>query len=287
MIKIFNYFLQSILIYLFYLIGLTLGLKNSRIIFANFFFLIGPIFKSKKIVQNNLRIFSSKISNLDERKIIENMWKNYGMTFIEYIFLKQFRERNSHMTIKGEENLLEIKKKNKPVIFVSGHFANYELMSMELSKAKVKLATIYRPLNNIFLNPFMEYLRKTFVCKNQIKKGLNGVKEALNFMKKGYSVALMVDQRVGEGPRVKFFNSTAHTTTLPAQLLTRFDCDIVPIYISRTINDKFVLEILEPIQISENIKGNKEIITEKINEIIEKLILRDPSQWILTHNRWK
>ena len=162
MIKIFNYFLQSILIYLFYLIGLTLGLKNSRIIFANFFFLIGPIFKSKKIVQNNLRIFSSKISNLDERKIIENMWKNYGMTFIEYIFLKQFRERNSHMSIKGEENLLEIKKKNKPVIFVSGHFANFELMSMEMTKRNIPLATIYRPLNNIFLNPFMEYLRKIF-----------------------------------------------------------------------------------------------------------------------------
>ena len=46
---------------------------------------------------------------------------------------------------------------------------NYELMSMELTKANIKLATIYRPLNNMFLDPYMEYLRKTFVCKNQIK----------------------------------------------------------------------------------------------------------------------
>ena len=97
----------------------------------------------------------------------------------------------------------------------------------------------------------------------------------------------MVDQRVGEGPRVKFFSDNAHTTTLPAQLSTRFNCDIVPIYITRSYDDKFELEILDPIEISENIKGDKELITKKINEIMEKLVSRDPSQWILTHNRWK
>lgn len=133
----------------------------------------------------------------------------------------------------------------------------------------------------------MEYLRKTFVCKNQIKKGLNGVKESLEYMKKGYSVALMVDQRVSEGPRIKFFDSGAHTTTLPAQLSSRFGCDIIPIYISRSQDDRFEMEILEPVQISEKIKNDKELITKKVNEVIEKLILRDPSQWILTHNRWK
>ena len=132
----------------------------------------------------------------------------------------------------------------------------------------------------------MEYLRKTFVCENQIKKGLNGVKQALGYMKKGYSIALMVDQRVSEGSKVKFFNRDAYTTTLPAQLSSRFNCDIIPIYISRTREDLFEMEILDPIQISEK-KNNKELLTNKINEVIEKLVLRDPSQWILTHNRWK
>ena len=160
------------------------------------------------------------------------MWSNYGKTFIEYIFLKTFKKKNNHIDIKNKKAIDEILKKNKPVVFISGHFANYELMSMELTKAKTKLATIYRPLNNIFLNPLMEYLRKNFVCKNQIKKGLNGVKESLEYMKKGYSIALMVDQRVSEGPRISFFNGSAHTTTLPAQLSSLFDCDIFPIYIS-------------------------------------------------------
>ena len=158
---------------------------------------------------------------------------------------------------------------------------------MELTKAKTKLATIYRPLNNMFLNPYMEYVRKKFVCENQIQKGLRGVKDALKYMKNGFSIALMVDQRVSEGAKIKFFNQSAFTTTLPAQLCYRFNCEIVPIYISRGNDDIFEMELLDPIQITESVKDDKELITKKINEVIEKLILRDPSQWILTHNRWK
>ncbi len=281
------YFIQSIIIYFFYFISKIIGLKLSRIVFSFIFIKVGNIFKSKKIIFDNLNKINPQINNLDKEIIVNKMWSNYGKTFAEYIFLNTFKKNSSHINIKNQKAIDEILKKDKPVVFISGHFANYELMSMELTKANVKLATIYRPLNNMFLNPFMEYLRKNFVCKNQIKKGLNGVKESLEYMKNGYSVALMVDQRVSEGPRVNFFNDRAHTTTLPAQLSSRFDCDIVPIYISRNENDDFNMEILDPILISDSEKKNKELITKKINTIIENLILRDPSQWILTHNRWK
>ena len=285
--KKFFYFFQSVIIYIFYFLSKIIGLKLSRFFFSLIFKKIGNLFKSKKIIYDNLNRIKPGISQLEKDKIINKMWSNYGKTFIEYVYLGSFKKKSNHIIIKNRKVIDEIVKKNKPVIFISGHFANYELMSMELTKANVKLATIYRPLNNMFLNPFMEYLRKTFVCKNQIKKGLNGVKESLEYIKKGYSVALMVDQRVSEGPRICFFNGEAHTTTLPAQLSTRFGCDIVPIYISREKNDRFEMEILDPISILESEKKNKELITKKVNQTMEKLILRDPGQWILTHNRWK
>ena len=76
---------------------------------------------------------------------------------------------------------------------------------MEITRKNIKLATIYRPLNNYFLNPFMEYLRKKYICKNQIKKGINGVREAIDYIKKGYSIALMIDQRV-KREKINFFN---------------------------------------------------------------------------------
>ena len=186
MIKNINYFLQSLFVYSFFLIGRIFGLKISRVLFSKLFSIIGPFFKSKEIIKQNLNTFSKNLSNQEKTKIISDMWKNYGMTFIEYIFLKSLREK-AEIKLKGENNIVSILERKKPVIFISGHFANYELMSMEITKKKIPLATIYRPLNNIFLNPFMEYLRKKYICKNQIKKGINGVRDAIFFLKKKFT----------------------------------------------------------------------------------------------------
>ena len=285
MVKIIKYFLQSLIIYLFFLIGRIFGLEISRKIFAYLFSIFGPSFKSSKIIKSNLRICSYKISNLNEKKIINSMWKNYGMTFIEYVFLNYFRKQNSHVLIKNEEYLLQIIKEKKPVIFISGHFANFELMSMEITKKQISLATIYRPLNNIFLNPFMEHLRKKYVCQNQIKKGVHGVREAIEYIKKNHSIALMIDQRVSEGNKIDLFNKPALTTTLPAQLSIKFNLDIIPVYIERDKDNKFQIEFQKRID-PKNFK-NKLDLSLKLNEVLEKMIIRNPYQWIWTHNRWK
>tara|TARA_B110000211_G_C13869973_1_gene460391 strand:- start:174 stop:815 length:642 start_codon:yes stop_codon:yes gene_type:complete len=213
------------------------------------------------------------------------MWKNYGMTFIEYIFLDYFKKNNFHVTINGEDNLKDSMNYNRPVIFVSGHFANFELMSMEITKKKINLATIYRPLNNFFLNPFMEYLRKKYICENQIKKGINGVREAIGYIKKKYCIALMIDQRVSEGETINFFGRPSLTTTLPAQLALKYDLGIIPVFIERSENNKFRIEFQSEIKPS-NFKNKKEL-TSKLNEILEKMIINNPNQWIWTHNRWK
>ena len=287
MIKILIYFIQSVFIYIFFLTSRIIGLKSSRNLFSFIFIKFGRFFKSQKIINQNLERIAKNLSNDNKEKVIDKMWSNYGKTFIEYIYLNFFRKNSDHIEIVNKEIIEDLVKNNKKAIFISGHFANYELMSMELTKLNLKLATIYRPLNNIFLNPFMVYLRKKFVCKNQIKKGINGVKQSLNYMEKNYSIALMVDQRLSEGVKVPFFNELASTTSLPAQLAIKFKCDIIPIYISRKDGDRFKMEIMKPIKISLNKKNEKDEITKQINELLEKLIVRDPSQWILTHNRWK
>ena len=284
-IKNISYLFQSILIYFFFLIGFILGIKISRTLFAFLFSVIGPIFRSRKIIDKNLDIFSSKASNINKRKISSQMWKNYGMTFIEYIFLKKFRFNESHIEIKGKENINETVKNNKPVIFVSGHFANFELMAMEITKMNIKLASIYRPLNNKFLNPFMEHIRKKYVCNKQIKKGINGVREVIDYLKKDYSIALMIDQRVSEGEKINFFGKEALTTTLPAQLAKKYNLDIIPVYIERVKNNNFLIEFQKPVN-PKNF-GNKLELSKELNKVLEKMILKNPGQWIWSHNRWK
>ena len=183
-LKIFIYFIQAILIYLLFIIIKIIGLKLSRKFFSNIFYVIGPLIKSEQVINYNLEKFLGHQNDDIKKKIKFQMWANYGKTFVEYLYLKKFKNEDSHIKIKGEEILNSIKKNNKPVIFISGHFANFELMSQELTKKKINLATIYRPLNNFFLNPFMEYLRKKYICKNQIKKGLGGVKDSIACIKK-------------------------------------------------------------------------------------------------------
>ena len=285
MIKLIKYFFEAFFVYLFFLISKIIGLSFSRIFFSFLFRKIGPVIRGNDTILKNINNFSKNISVIEQKRIISNMWANYGMTFVEYIFLNKFKKENTHIEIKNENILEEIKKNKRPVIFVSGHFANFELMSIEITKKNISLATIYRPLNNFFLNPFMEYLRKKFVCSNQIKKGRSGVKDSINYLKKNYSVALMIDQRVSEGEKINFFGKKALTTTLPAQLAKKFNLNIVPIYIERKNTNSFFMEIYNPITISQ-LKSKVEISLE-LNKILEEMISRNPNQWIWTHNRWK
>ena len=266
-----------------------IGLKLSRKLFSYIFNSIGPLIKSNKIIDNNLEKFTGSYNKNKNENIKLEMWSNYGKTFVEYLFLKKFKKNNSHINIKGKDILKEIISKNKPVIFISGHFANFEVMSMELTKRNINLAAIYRPLNNFFLNPFMEYVRRTYVCKNQIKKGLAGVKNSINYIQNNFSIALMVDQRVSEGKRLPFFGHMALTTTLPAQLAIKYQLDIVPIYIARNKDDNFEMEIYDPIVVSdkEDSETKKLDLTIKLNKITQEMILKNPGQWIWTHNRWK
>ena len=158
-------------------------------------------------------------------------------------------------------------------------------MAMHINDSGVNLSAIYRPLNNIFLNPIMEYIRKKYICKNQIKKGFAGNKQILKNFKDKSSIALMIDQRVSEGIKAKFFKKEALTTTIPAQFVKKFNAKIVPIYIQRIENNKFKMIVNEPLSFEKN--NSLETITNKLNEILEKMILKNPEQWIWTHNRWK
>ena len=215
------------------------------------------------------------------------MWGNYGRILSEYIYLKQFRQNNLNqfIEIEGLNYLNEIKKNDEQVVFISGHFNNFELMAMEIERSEINLCAIYRPLNNPFLNIIMESIRKNYICKNQIKKGKAGIRDLLNLFKKNFSVALMIDQRVSEGDDVKLFNRPAKTTTIPAQLVKKYGCRIVPVYIERIKNINFKLYFSEPIKFDD--KLSLEQITLELNKILEKMILKNPDQWIWSHDRWK
>ena len=290
--KIIKYFLEFVIIISLFFIFKIVGLRNASHIGSIIGKFFGPLFRSKKIIRQNIKIGLGNIDESKEKEIINGMWSNIGRTLAEYVFLKDFKFNKTdlnYMKINGTKYLDEIKKSNEPAIFYSGHFANFELMAMELDKFGIKTAAIYRPLNNFFLNPLMEYLRMKYICPTQIPKGRIGVREIIARIKDGYSVALMMDQRVSEGQKVPFFNKPAFTTTIPAQLALKYNCKLVPIFLERKGSVEFEMTVYEPYKIEKS--GNEEKDTKniihKINQIIEKMIIQNPTQWIWSHNRWK
>ena len=158
-------------------------------------------------------------------------------------------------------------------------------MAMHLDRTGIKLSAIYRPLNNIFLNPIMERIRKKYICENQIKKGIGGMKKLIKLKKNNYSTALMIDQRVSEGIKSNFFNNQALTTTIPAQLVKKFNIAVVPVQIERVEDINFKISIHEAIYFDKD--KTIQNITDKLNQELEKMILTNPDQWIWSHNRWK
>ena len=285
--KNIKYLLEFLLTILSFAIFKILGPTISSNLSGKIFEKIGPLFRSREIIETNIKKAIPNIESKDIKNISKLMWNNYGRIFAEYIFIKDFRfgklKKNIH--IDGQNILEEIKKSNKQVIFISGHLSNFELMAMHLDKTGINLSAIYRPLNNIFLNKTMEKIRKENICKNQIKKGRSGSRQVIKNLIEGKSIALMIDQRVREGEKVKFFNNLATTTTIPAQLVKKYNCDLVPIYIERKKSNYFKIYISKPIQITKS-KSIIEI-TEFLNKILEKMILKNIDQWIWTHDRWK
>ena len=285
--KKIKYFFEFLIISSLFIIYKFLGLKISSHFSGKLFETFGPIFRSKNLIKTNIQRAIPKINTSKIKIITKDMWNNYGRTLSEYMFLKGFRndQFRSNINITGKEILQKIKLEKTPVIFVSGHFSNFELMAMEIEKSGVNLSAIYRPLNNIFLNILMERIRKKYICKNQIKKGTSGVRELLKLYKKGYSIALMIDQRVSQGIKSKFFNQEAFTTTIPAQFIKKFNCKVVPITIERHSGVNFNIKVEKPIEFSKN--SSTEKITRELNIWLEKTILKNPGEWIWSHDRWK
>ena len=280
------YFIEFILIKVLFNFFKIIGYKYS----SNLGFLIGkiigPIFRSKKLIIKNLQKANlQKQNNLE--KIASDVLGNYGRIFAEYVHLKNFRndKLEKYISIDGLEHLKNLKKSKKRAVFISGHFNNFELMAMQIEKAGIELATIYRPLNNFLLNKTMEQIRTENICKNQIKKGRAGTREIIKNLIKGKSIAIMIDQRVREGIKTDFFNNQATTTTIPAQLIKKYNCELVPVYIERRKNNYFKMFVSKPIKIDKN-KSVLEI-TKFLNNLLERMILRNIDQWIWTHNRWK
>ena len=290
--KIIRYFLEFLLVIFFFLIFKIIGLKLASNLGEIIGKYLGPLFRKKKIAKKNILIAFPNLSEKSTDDMIDHMWKNIGRIFGEYIHINKFSiidEKKNKIVFANKNNVEILKKNNKPIVFFSGHFANFELMAKCLQELGFNIGAIYRPLNNIFLNPIMEFIRKEYICPIQIEKGSAGTKKLIKHISTNNPLALMIDQRLSSSIRVPFFNQPASTTTTPAQLAIKYDALLVPVFLKRLEKTNFEFFIEEPLIINRTNDYDKDIfnITHIMNKKIEEFIKRDTAHWLWSHDRWK
>ena len=290
--KIIRYFLEFFIVIIFFIIFKIIGLKLSSDLGEIIGKYFGPLFRKKTIAKKNILIAFPDLNEKSINEMIERMWKNIGRIFGEYIHINKFSiidQEKIKIVFANKNNFELLKKNNKPVVFFSGHFANFELMAKCLQELGFNIGAIYRPLNNIFLNPIMEFIRKKYICPIQIEKGSNGTKKLIKHISTNGPLALMIDQRLSSSIRVPFFNQPASTTTTPAQLAIKYDALLIPVFLKRLEKTNFEFFIEEPLIINRTSDYDKDIfnITQIMNKKIEEFIKRDPAHWLWSHDRWK
>lgn len=286
-IKTIRYFLEAILGFIFLLFTKILGLRLSRNIMSLTLSLVGPRLKITKRAKDNLKIAFPDMSNSEKKIIISNMWKNIGMVLTEFFHLTRIaKEKKLRIEVVGGD----IAKKYEGVgaIFVSGHFANWEIIPLILRDYRREVAGIYRHSNNFFVNKWVVKQRINNTTPNQIKKGSSGARQMLSLLKRNGTIAMLVDQKLSSGVAADFFGTKSMTSDGAATLSLRYGYPVIPMNVERKEGSNFRITFYEEIKINktDNNQENIKVFTTEINKFLENCIKNKPEDWFWVHNRW-
>ena len=286
-IKTIRYFFEAILGLIFLIITKSLGLNLSRNIMSFSISFIGPKLRITNKAKENLSIAFPKITNERKNKIILNMWKNLGMVTAEFFHLSKIsKEKKFRIEVIGEDIAKGFQ--GKGAIFVSGHFANWEIIPLILRDYRDDVGGIYRHSNNFFVNKWVVMQRRNNTTPNQIRKGSSGAREMLNLLKKNGTIAMLVDQKLSSGVEAEFFGSKSMTSDGAASLALKYGYPVIPMNVERKEGSSFKVTFHKEIKIktTKNNKENIKIFTTEINKFLEVCIKNKPEDWFWIHNRW-
>lgn len=222
---------------------------------------------------------------------IRDVWENLGRTTAEFAHLSAFDPdaKAARVEIVGRERLEAVAKSDTPAIFVSGHFANWEVMSIALHALGVDYGVIYRAANNPLIDALIIRERAKVMSRRQIPKGKRGGRDMIEALKAGASLAMLVDQKLTSGGIPSpFFGMEAMTAPAAARLSLKYSAPVIPIEIERLKGARFRVAAHDPIAFSPSgdINADTQALTDLINLELEKMIRMRPGQWLWLHRRW-
>ncbi|MEZ5982098.1 MAG: lysophospholipid acyltransferase family protein [Parvularculaceae bacterium] len=268
-----------------------IGIDAASALAGGFTRFVGPLLGSvSKRADDNLRAVYPEWTSAERRRIIAKVWENLGRTTAEFAFLDKFdtREANGRVEIVGAEKIKSLAESGRPAIFVSGHFANWELMAITLHQAGVKTAVVYRAANNPLIDELIINMRAEVMSRVLIPKGKRGGRALIDALKQGRSIAMLVDQKLNDGISVPFLGRDAMTAPAAARLALKFNTPVIQTSIERLKGAHFRMTVHEPIAFTPTGDVTEDVrqLTILINEALERDIRARPEQWLWLHRRW-
>jgi len=240
--------------------------------------------------RDNLLAAYPQMEKSECEQILREMWDNLGRTIAEYAHLDKMSIKgpNPRIVLAGLEHADVALASGKPVIFISGHFANWEVIQFAAAQYGVEGGAVYRPVNNPFVDHWMVRQRMRNGTPEQIAKGAQGTRRIFTLLRGGKAIFLLVDQKTNEGVAAPFFGRDAMTTPAPAALALKLGAILLPVSNERIGDTRFRITAHPPIDYSPSADHDRDILalTEKINEKVEQMVRYRPSQWLWIHRRW-
>jgi KDO2-lipid IV(A) lauroyltransferase len=249
--------------------------------------LIGPRLGASRKALRNVERAMPEIAEEERRRIVAGMWDNLGRVAAEYPHLARIAADPDRVEVVGTENLAR-GMRDRPAILFSAHLANWELLMPTARRLGMTLTLVYRRPNNPVAARLIDRLRGGGDSDRLVPKGRRGAKALVDTLRRGDSIALLVDQKLNRGVAVPFFGRDAMTTPAPAEFAMRFGASLIPVRIERLEGVRFRVEILPPLVLPDG-DGRKRdplAVTARMNALIESWIRERPEQWLWLHRRW-
>ena len=249
---------------------------------------LGPLTGSHKVVLRNLQLAFPEMPEADRAKLARDQWDNLGRSTFELPWMDELQPSRGRVELVNGERLEAIRKSGKPVVFISGHFANWEVMPCTIVDAGVVCQMTYRAANNPYVDKLIRDARARYGVRLFAPKGSDGSRELLEAMKRGESVALMNDQKFNGGVAAPFMGQPAHTAAAPTRLALRFGADLQPMTVERLPDARFRVTVHEPIvlQNTGSRTADLEYGVAQVNAFIETQVRARPKEWFWVHKRW-
>lgn len=248
---------------------------------------LGPLTGTHKTVTRNLRIAFPDMPPAERAQLAIDQWEQTGRTFAELAVMDRLTPEGGRIDLVGFERLQAIRDSGRPVVFVSGHLANFEVMAAAILAAGVPCQVTYRAANNPYVDALIRQSRERYGIKLFAPKG-DGTRELMAGMKRGESIALLVDQKYSQGPEVEFFGQPVNASPGAARLALKFGTVIQPLSVVRLPGVRFRVTAHEPITVPDTGDKAADVVAgvQAVNRFVEDRVREHPVDWFWVHKRW-